>query len=382
MRRRILSAAGLLAILISTSDALPRFASRMGVKCQSCHVNPTGKGMRTPFGQNYGAFDLTIPTWKDESQLREITGKISPNLSIGLDMRTLIFASPSAGTSSAFQMQGDIYLTFQLNKYVKVYADKGLYSGFEIFALAKVLPLDGYVKAGKFMPAYGTRIDDHNAFIRGGPYGGALFQQDYAPLAAQGYLSGLRFGERSEDTGLELGFTPGVLTITAGIFNGAPGSGLNGVIGTRYKAVALRADATFKTGYGNIMLGGSLYDRPAAGTRETFTGLFGAVTIAERFTLNSEVDLVSLRIGGRDLSGRMFWNELNVLLVEGVDLKLGYEFYDPDIDLKNGSFTRIVLGTEVFLLPGVELRPLYVIHKEEPTDLDNDEFRLLLHFFF
>lgn len=371
-------------VAFSTAAAfsLPKFASRLGVKCQACHVNPTGKGMRTPFGQIYGADDITVPTWKDESFLNDFSGRITPNISIGLDMRTLAFASPREGTSSVFQMQGDIYLNFELNKYVKVFLDKGLYSGFEIFALAKVLPLDGYVKAGKFMPAYGTRTDDHNAFIRGGPYGGSLFQQSYAALAAQGYLSGLRFGERSEDTGVELGFTPGVLTVTAGVFNGAPGGGLTGVVASANKALALRADASFKTPVGNVMFGGSYYNRPSASGKESFVGAFGAYSIAGRYTLNTEIDRISLTAGGRSLSGLIFWNELNVVLATGFDLKLGYEFYDPDVDLRNGSFSRAVVGVEMFVLPGVEIRPLYRISKEEPTEISNDEFQVLLHLFF
>jgi len=372
----------LLCTTIVGAAALPKFASRMGMKCQACHVNPTGKGMRTPFGQSYGIDDLSIPTWKEASFLESFSGRITPNISIGLDMRTLIFASPSGGTSSAFQMQGDIYLNFQLNKQVKVYVDKGLYSGFEIFALAKGLPWSGFLKIGKFMPAYGTRTDDHNAFIRGGPYGGSAFQQQYAALSTQGYLPGLRFGERSEDTGIELGFTPSVLTITAGIFNGTPGSGLNGVVGSSYKAVAVRADATFKTSVANVMVGGSFYSRPSSGAKESFAGAFGALSFAERYTITSEVDWITLKTGGRDLSGVMFWNELNMLVMDGIDLKIGFEFYDPDMDIKNGSFTRTVLGAEIFILPGVELRPLYRINGEQPTHLENDEFQFLLHLFF
>ena len=67
-------------------------------------------------------------------------------------------------------MQGDLYLNFRLNRQFLLYFDKGLYSGFQAFGLAKVLPLDGYLKVGQFIPAYGTKIDDHNTFIRGGPY--------------------------------------------------------------------------------------------------------------------------------------------------------------------------------------------------------------------
>jgi hypothetical protein len=32
-------------------------------------------------------------------------------------------------------------------------------------------------------------------------------------------------------------------------------------------------------------------------------------------------------------------------------------------------------------LPGVEIRPVYRFVKDEPVDVKNDEFQLLLHFY-
>ncbi len=43
-------------------------------------------------------------------------------------------------------MQGDLYLNLRSNRQFLVYVDKGLYAVFEAFGLAKVLPLDGYLK--------------------------------------------------------------------------------------------------------------------------------------------------------------------------------------------------------------------------------------------
>lgn len=374
----------LLSILLNavpTAEALPKFASRLGVSCQSCHVNPTGKGMRNEFGRTYGMDDLTMERWKERSDLEEISLSLTPNIDVGIDVRTLFFAEQQSGQSSTLQMQGDIYFDIRLNKWVRLYLDKGLYNGFEAFALAKGLPWDGYVKAGKFMPAYGTRTDDHNAFIRGGPYGGGPFSGQFQPLSAAGYLTGLRFGERSEDTGLELGASPGVFTFNVGVFNGSPGSGLNGVTPTSDKAIAGRGDARFKFSIVNASIGGSVYQAKVAGNTHLYRGVFGSVTVAERYTLNSEVDLTEIDRPGPNLSGLMAWNELNVVVTTGIDVKLGYEFYDPDRNLKNGSFSRILVGAEFFVLSGVELRPMYRINIEEPNDVPNNELQLMLHLF-
>ena len=45
--------------------ALPKFASRVGVKCQACHMDPTGGGMRNTFGSTYGREELPVKTYKN-----------------------------------------------------------------------------------------------------------------------------------------------------------------------------------------------------------------------------------------------------------------------------------------------------------------------------
>ena len=378
---RIILALLTVTALSASMSALPKFASRAGARCQSCHVNPTGKGMRTEFGRSYGMDDITIPTWKERSDLEELSMSLTPNIEMGLDVRTLFFYEQQSRASSTLQMQGDIYFDIRLNNWVRIYLDKGLYSGFEAFALAKVLPWDGYIKAGKFMPAFGTRIDDHNAFIRGGPYGGGPFSAQFQPLSSAGYPTGLRFGERSEDSGVELGLSPGVFTFNVGVFNGTPGSGLNGITPSTEKAFALRGDASFKFSGIHLNVGGSAYQSPVAGSTHLYRGVFGSITVAERYTLNSEADLVEVELAGPNLSGLIVWNELNVVVSPGIDLKVGYEFYDPDRNLKNGSFSRAVIGAEFFVLSGVELRPMYRINIEEPTNVSNNEFQMMLHLF-
>ena len=388
MRTSLIRVSLLIAMSLAVQSlvALPKFASRTGAKCQSCHVNPTGKGMRNEFGRTFGQDDIVLPTFKEQTDIEEYSTNLTPNLSFGGDFRTLFFYNQRAdvpadnNVSSFFQMQGDLYFDIRLNKKFSIYLDKGLYSGFEVFGIAKVLPLNGYIKAGKFMPAYGTRVDDHNYFIRGGPFGGGPF----AGLFPGGfpYPTGLLFGERSEDTGIELGVSPGIFTANVGVFNGTPGSGLSGVSGTKTKAIALRGDATFKFSGLNFNIGGSLYNAPSVDRTSTFYGAFGSVTAFERLTLNSEVDYVQLLYAGRTKVGVIVWNELNYMVRQGIDLKLGYEYYDPDNVVANGSFSRITVGAELFLLSGVEVRPLYKINLETHSEVSNNEFQLLLHFYF
>jgi hypothetical protein len=284
-------------------------------------------------------------------------------------------------TSTFFQMQGALYVDLLLNKKFQVYADKDLFGDVEVFGLAKVLPLDGYVKIGKFMPAYGTKVDDHNYFIRGGPYNPGV---QFGGQFPSGYPTGLRFGELSEDTGLELGFAPSIFTFNIGLFDGLPGVNLP-TTGTKNKSVALRGDARFKLAGVNWDFGGSYYNSPSLTDRRTFYGAFGAVTFFDNVTLTSEMDYVEHAQSAVPTTiGIIWWNELNWMVTQGIDLKLAFESYDPDKDLQNGIFNQVTVGAELFVLSGVEVRPLYRFNLNSlPNGVkaNTNEFITMFHFY-
>jgi hypothetical protein len=296
-----------------------------------------------------------------------------------MDYRTLFFYEPKGNKSSFFQMQGDLYFDLRLNKKFRIYFDKGLYNGFEVFGLAKVLPLDGYIKVGKFMPAYGLKIDDHNAFIRGGQYGGG----EFASVFPAGYPNGLRFGERAEDTGIEFGFSPSIFSLNAGIFNGTPGGGISGVTGEKTKAIAVRGDINLQTDFANAIIGGSVYHHPHSLGKTQFYGGFGILSIGNNLTLTGEADYVTTYNSAikKEATGMMLYSEISYMIVQGVDAKVSFENYDPNLKLANGSFSTIGVGAEFFPMTGLEVRPTYRFNREKPKEISNDEFLLLFHFY-
>lgn len=360
-----------------TASSLPRFATRQGAKCQACHINPTGKGMRNAFGSTYGREELTMATYKEQTDIEDYSQALNNFVTIGMDYRTLYYYREQTSTSSFFQMQGDLFLDLRLNKKFRIYFDKGLYNGFEVFGLAKVLPMDGYLKIGNFIPAYGLKMDDHNLFIRGGAFFPA--NPDIA-----GYPGGLGFGQGAEDTGVEIGFNPSIFSVNIGLFNGRKG-GLTGTAGTKTKAVALRADANIQTDVLNFNIGGSLYNLPTPGGpgKTQIAGAFGVFSLYNNLTLQGEYDILTTynATKNKEVTGNVLYTELNYLLSSGIDLKLGYEFYDPNSDLKDGSVSRYTIGAEFFPLTGVEVRPLYRINQEKPTERSNNEIQVLFHFF-
>lgn len=372
----------LIFLFFAEGIALPKFATRQGAKCQSCHINPTGKGMRSSFGSTYGREELTLPTFKDGVDFEDYSPSLNDFFSIGMDYRTLFFMRRTNLESSFFQMQGDLYVDLRINKKFRIYYDKGLYSGFEVFGLAKVLPLGGYIKVGKFLPAYGLKLDDHNAFIRGGQFGGG----EFVSVFPSGYPYGLRFGERAEDTGIELGFYPSIFSFNVGVFNGTPGGGFNGIPGTKTKAVVARGEMFLRNTIANIIVGGSFYNNPNAAIpgRTQYAGVFGQISLLKNLTLLTEADNVSTfnTTLNKQVTGLMTYSELSYVLTQGVDLRLGFEYYDVDRKLQNGSYSTITASVELFPLTGIEVRPIYRFNREEPKEItNNDEFQLLFHFF-
>ena len=356
-------------ILLGSAFALPRFASRTGAKCQSCHVNPSGGGMRQAFGQQYGRETLPVPTWSEEFGLEDFSTKLTESISIGADFRTLYYMQQvpdssgknSVSTSAFWQMQGDMYLNFRLAKKVNIYLDKGIYSGFEIFGMLNILPGNGYLKLGKFVPNYGTKLDDHRTYIR----------QETGFSAERG---------RAELTGAEVGFNASSVNILGGVFNAADPFGGGG----SKKAFLGRVDGIFKLndeGTMNLGLGGNVFTKDLGGsTRMTLFGAIGSFSFND-FSIMGEVDWISNKVAGTTTKGIVTYVEADYAATPGLDIKVMYEFFDRDVDFKTGSQSRYSLGFEFFPISGVEVRPLYRFNVEDPTNVSNDEFNLLIHFY-
>jgi hypothetical protein len=369
MKRELLSlllGAALLAGF-GVAHALPRFSALTGAKCQSCHVNPSGGGMRNAFGSQFGRQELPVPEWSEETGLEDLTKLLPSFLGIGADFRTLYLVRQVPDSSNGvakvvdefWQMQGDIYFNFRISKKVNLYFKKGIYSGFEAFGLLRVLPLSGQIKIGKFVPNYGLRLDDHTAFIR--TYTG------FSPEAG-----------RPELTGLEASVMPGPLTIAAGIYNAADGFGGTG---SSAKAYLGRAEGIFDLGESkSIGVGVNYFRRNHTTETTTLYGCLGSVGLG-RFTLVGEGDLMKVESSLGSRTGVLLYGEATYGVIDGLDLKVAYDFYDPDKEYKTGYTSRYSFGAAFFPLSGVEVMPVYRVIVEDPSDVKNNEFHFLFHIY-
>jgi hypothetical protein len=320
--------------------------------------------MRNPGGVTYGREELPVPTWSEELGLEDFSTALTNFVSVGADVRTLFFYQQGSteDQNALFQMQGDLYINLQLAKKVNVYFDKGLYTGFEIFGQLSVLPANGFIKVGKFVPNYGLKLDDHRSFVR--EFLG------FSPEVGSPYF-----------TGAEVAVSPGAFTVTGGVYNSAEGRGESIASDKTFLG---RAEGLFDVG-GSVYLGlgGNVFYKNVPDGSTTFLGGFGQFGIAD-LSVIGEVDLVQTDIAGTDpvkRDGLVVFIEGDYMVIQGLDLKAIYDFYDEDLDLATGTMSRYSFGLEFFPISGVEVRPLYRIVKEEPTEVDNDEIHVLVHFY-
>lgn len=342
-------------------EALPKFASRLNLNCQSCHVNPTGGGMRNIFGATlYGRDELPVPTWQEDFALDDFTTELNSFISIGVDLRSVYYyqQDPLAPRSSFIHMQTDLYVSARLSRKSVLVLSKGIGDRFEAYGIANILPTKGFVKVGWFTPAFGIRMDDHNIFVR-----------EKTLFAFNG----------GQDAGIEAAFAPGPFLVLGSLTNGS--TGMRDI--DKFKALLGRVEFKQEFGQVGMRIGGSYYNNATSQGVATLMGGFTMVSVGKNLALLAEADWKKNYSNATLLTRTSFISffEANYVLTQGIDLKLGYDFYDPDVDRKTGSQSRIVFGFEFFPIPGFELRPFYVIRNETPTDSQNNQFILMFHLY-
>ena len=368
MNRPVLFALFLAAVFSAIPAlSLPRFASRTGLKCQSCHVDPSGGEMRQTFGVQYGRDQLPVPEWSQNSDVTDFSNVITNILGVGADFRTIYYnrkLPDSTRRDGLFQMQGDLYINLHVARKVFIYlnVNKGASSGFDAFALLNVLPASGHLKIGRFIPDYGTNLDDHTAYVR-----------QYTKLSPE--------FDVVERTGAEAAVSPGPFTVLGGIYNADEGGGIPS---TNNKAFLGRGEGMFKISDGvTLGLGGNVFSTKTgiAGVSATYYGGFGSFSLGD-FTLLGETDWIKSSPAGLATTALATYAEADYVVAQGVDIKLSYDFYDQDIHFKTGSKSRYSVGVEFFPVSGVEIRPVYRILKQQTPDIGTmNEFDLMLHLY-
>jgi hypothetical protein len=276
-------------------------------------------------------------------------------------------------------MQADMYFNLAVSKRINIYANPafGLFSRYEIFGVAKVLPLSGYVKVGRFYPSYGLRHDDHTAFVR-----------EITPFR----------NYQGQDAGVEVGISPGPINIIGAVMNGGSGDRA----ATSPTAYLGNAWGQVKLGPFNMLLGLSAYDNTISPRNKIrLMSAYGIVSFRDNLTLIIDAEQVEgnstdLKVNSERRTGflvnpfntsganqkqRAIYVEADYVLMSGVDVKLAYDFFDPSTEFKTGVAQRYSVGFELFPVSGLELRPMLRMIDDTIIELKTNEFHLLFHYY-
>jgi hypothetical protein len=324
-------------LCVASAEATPRYALRVGQSCNLCHHDPTGGGLRSTYASQYLLPERIARPAPDPETVTLPDPQIGQDVLVGADLRTThLYRDDTNSGNNFLQMQGALYLSFQpdprFSAYVHTEFGQGNAQAHAIFAMAYILPASGYVKAGRFVPAFGWKVPDHRAFVR----------RDFVFLPA--------FPPHA-DTGVEVGFHPGAIQLQAAVLNGEPRSPRDG---NNDLAYVLRGSWSPATGGLNGTIGGSYY-RNAGVTEDVWAGGPFAGASWGRITWHGEVDWTHRETDSAVLTTVTTSHELAVELTQGLDAVGTYDFHDVDVNRQSGAVHRIGGGLQFLPYPFLEL---------------------------
>ena len=312
--------------------AEPYFAVREGLKCGICHVNPTGGGMRTTFGQVWG--QTALPAHRiDTGDATPWTGEINRFLAIGGNLRAdaNVTRIPNEKTQSDFEIEEmRVYLDARvIPDRLSIYVDQRLAPGASTNAEAYGRLWFGgqryYIKAGQMFLPYGLRLQDDSAFVRQVP--------------------GINFA--TPDHGVELGFEGAAWGAELAVSNGA-GGGPETDSGKQLSFRAERVTSRWRGGASFNLNHADVGDRRM---QNIFAGLrTGPIAwLAEA----DYIDDGSVEPRRKQWAGLI---EANWKFLPGQNLKLTAEEFDPDTDVSEDQQVRYSLVWEYVPIQFAQLR--------------------------
>jgi hypothetical protein len=352
-----------LAILFGGGHAFaePYLAVRMGLKCEACHVNPTGGGLRSDYGDVFA--QTVLPAHPVHGDWGLWTGEVAKMLRVGGDFRydLNLTQTPHAKTTDQLEVQqGRVYaeaevIPNRLIFYVDEQVAPGTASNHEAYALFWSANHDWYIKAGQMYLPFGFRFEDQTAFV-----------YDVSSITMY-----------SPDDGLEFGWLHGHWDAQFTASEGTAAGAVPSSAGKEYGAQVSYVESGWRFG-----LAANDDDSPFA--RRKIIGAFGGVHVGPVDFLG-EVDSVENEFAPpANVRQAAALLEADWLISAGNNLKLTLERYDPDRDVHDNRQTRVSLVYELTPIQFLQLRA-GVRDYDGPTGVDSQNTRVFfiqLHAFF
>ncbi len=332
--RSFLYLGALVGMGMGAAHAEPYLAVGQGYKCGACHTNPTGGGLRSEFGDIFA--QNVMPEEHLDLGTDEWLGRIGDRIRVGGDLRTdwSFMDVPHSSTEKSFALEqvrtyADVsIIPSRLDFSIDELLAPGAATVMEAYAKYASASGELYVKAGKFYLPFGWRLQDNTAFVR--------------------EVTGISM--TTPDTGVELGLElphwSAQLDLTNGAANATTGNGQQ-----------VTAQAVWVHSAWRIGAAASSTQSDAGNRREA--GLFAGLRTGP-FVWLAEGDLVrggGFTNGDRTMLASLL--ELDWGLRRGHNLKLTYEYEDPERSVRNNAETRASVLYEYTPIQFLQLRAGY-----------------------
>lgn len=220
-------------------------------------------------------------------------------------------------------------------------ADQPRFGVRDLYVMTHEWPLLGHLRAGRFMPAFGLRVADHTAYTRR-PFG--LGMDDPA----------------NRVIGVEAGFAANYPHLTASVFKPStaaadpfdPGDGWGAALDAGWRDLEWQLGASAMLRRRPLAAGGDTTDlslhwgynpwRRWPGLPLTYIGEVAGGALQRPFS----------GAGTRQLA---WYHELGWQAANGIALRLRYDTWDPDLEVRDDVMHRPGLGLDLHAIPGLTL---------------------------
>ena len=351
----------LMLALPAVASAEPYLAVFKGMHCSSCHSSAAGGGLRTAYGNVFAQSELAAaPSEPDQNGYW--TGAVTEWLSAGADLRAEYRSvdTPNSDSSNQFDIaRAAVYVEGHLiPRRLSIYIDQQFAPGSSLNreAYLKLKNRDGrfYLAAGQFFLPYGLRLQDDTAFVR--------------------QVTGVNFF--SSDRGIQVGFESGSWSSQLSVTNGS-GGGAETDDGKQISFVGSFVKQNWRIGLSLNSNNSALGDRQMA---NVFVGWKTGTIV-----WLAEIDLIEDELpAGGDQNAIAGFVEANWLYRNGHNLKIGYDYFDPDDAISEDHQVRWNVVWEYTPMQFVQARFGARLHDGVPqVDAQNrDEIFAELHAFF